>query len=97
MVDRTLLPPDQVAVLSQRLPGWDCDGTSLSRVVEFTDFAEAFAFMVRVAEVAEDLDPHPAWSNSWNRVTLAVTSHSAGGLTGLDVEFAQRVDQLVDN
>ena len=96
MVDRTLLPPDQVAALDQRLPGWDCDGTSLSRVVEFTDFAEAFAFMVRVAAVAEDLDHHPDWSNSWNRVTLAVTSHSAGGLTGLDVELAQRVDQLVD-
>ena len=97
MVDRTLLPPDQVAALGERLPGWDCDGTSLSRVVEFTDFAAAFAFIVRVAEVAEDLDPPPDWSNSWNRVTLAVTSHSAGGLTGLDVEFAQRVDQLVDN
>jgi 4a-hydroxytetrahydrobiopterin dehydratase len=96
MVDRTLLPPDQVAALGERLPGWDCDGTSLSRVVEFTDFAEAFAFMVRVAEVAEDLDHHPDWSNSWNRVTLAV-SHSAGGLTSLDVEFAQRVDQLVDS
>ena len=52
MVDRTLLPPDQGAALDQRLPGWDCDGTSLSRVVEFADFAEAFAFMVRVAEVA---------------------------------------------
>ena len=97
MVDRTLLPRDQVAALDQRLPGWDCDGISLSRVVEFTDFAEAFAFMVRVAAVAEDLDHHPDWSNSWNRVPLAVTSHSAGGLTGRDVEFAQRVDQLVDN
>ena len=97
MVDRTLLPSDQVAALGERLPSWDCDGISLSRVVEFTDFAEAFAFMVRVAEVAEDLDHHPDWSNSWSRVTLAVTSHSAGGLTGLDVEFAQRVDQLVDN
>ena len=97
MMDRTLLPPDEVAALGERLPGWDCDGPSLSRVVEFTDFAEAFAFMVRVAEVAEDLDHHPDWSNSWTRVTLAVTAHSAGGLTGLDVEFAQRVDQLGDN
>ena len=97
MVDRTLLPPDEVAALGERLPGWDFDGTSLCRVVEFADFAEAFAFMVRVAEVAEDLDHHPDWSNSWNRVSLAVTSHSTGGLTGLDVEFAQRVDQLVGN
>ena len=97
MVDRTLLPPDEVAALGERLPGWDCDGISLSRVVEFTDFAEAFAFMVRVAAVAEDLDHHPDWSNSWNRVNLAVTSHSTGGLTGLDVEFADRVDRLVDN
>ena len=97
MVDRTLLPPDQVEALNRQLPGWDCDGTSLSRIVEFADFAEAFAFMVRVAEVAEELDHHPDWSNSWNRVNLAVTSHSTGGLTGLDVEFAERVDRLVDN
>ena len=97
MVDRTLLPPDQVAALGEQLPGWDCDGTSLSLVGKFADFAEAFAFMVRVASVAEDLDHHPDWANSWNRGTLAVTSHSAGGLTGLDVEFAHRVDRLLDN
>ena len=96
IVDRALLSPDQVAALDQRLSSWDCDGTNLSRVIEFADFAEAFAFMVQVAVVAEDLDHHPDWSNSWNRVTLSVTSHSSGGLTGLDVEFAERVDQLVE-
>ena len=97
MTDRTLLTNDERADLATRLPGWQVDGDHLRRSWAFTDFAEAFAFMVRVAEVAEDLDHHPDWSNSWNRVTLAVTSHSAGGLTSLDVEFAQRVDQLVDD
>jgi len=97
VTDRTLLTNDERADLATRLPGWQVDGDHLRRSWAFTDFAEAFAFMTQVADVAEDLDHHPDWSNSWNRVTLAVTSHSAGGLTGLDVELAQRVDQLVDH
>ena len=64
--------------------------------MEFSDFSEAFAFMVRVAEIAEELDHHPDWSNSWNQVIIAVTSHSAGGLTTMDVGFAERVDDLLD-
>ena len=96
-MDRDILSADAIASLATRLPNWDSNGTSLSRVLEFADFAEAFAFMVRVADIAEELDHHPDWSNSWNRVTIAVTSHSAGGLTETDVGFAERVDRLVDD
>ena len=96
-MDRDLLSAEVIASLAARLPNWEFDGTSLSRILEFADFAEAFAFMVRVADIAEELDHHPDWSNSWNRVAIAVTSHSAGGLTGRDVGFAERVDRLVDD
>ena len=98
MTDRTPLTPDERRALSARFPDWTVDGEVLRRTWEFVDFAEAWAFMGRVAEVAEELQHHPDWSNSWNRVDLTVTTHSAGqgagGLTRLDVAFAEAVDAL---
>ena len=74
--------------------GWERRDGSLHRDLVFADFAEAFAFMTRVAEVAERLDHHPDWSNSWNRVSIDLTSHDAGGLTERDVELAREIDRL---
>ena len=67
----------------------------LHRELEFADFAEAFAFMQRVAGVAEELDHHPDWSNSWNRVTIYLVTHSEGGITDKDRELARRIDGLL--
>ncbi|HEY7811047.1 MAG TPA: 4a-hydroxytetrahydrobiopterin dehydratase [Allosphingosinicella sp.] len=77
------------------LPGWRWDGESrcIRRSFTFGDFAEAFAFMARVALAAEKADHHPDWSNSWNRVDIALSTHSAGGLTALDVELAKVIDR----
>ena len=94
-MDRSPLTADEIAILDTRLPDWTCDGASLARDFTFTEFAEAFGFMTRVAEVAESLDHHPDWSNSWNRVEIAVTTHSNGGLTRLDLAFAEAVDALL--
>ena len=95
-MDRTLLTADELATLDSRLEDWSCDGTSLSRVFTFVDFAQAFEFMTRAAEVAESFDHHPDWSNSWNRVTVSLTTHNAGGLTGLDVALAEAMDALAE-
>ena len=89
-----LLTPDEVAGLDALLPGWSCDGASLTREFTFADFAEAFRFMVSVAEIAESLDHHPDWSNAWNRVSVSLTTHSAGGLTRLDVSLAEAMDEI---
>ena len=93
--DRTLLDAEAVAGLAAGLPAWTCDGSRLSREFVFADFNGAFAFMTRVAVVAEELGHHPDWSNSWNTVAMTVTTHSAGGLTGLDVAFVGAVDDLL--
>jgi 4a-hydroxytetrahydrobiopterin dehydratase len=62
----------------------------------FADFAEAFAFMTRVALIAEQLDHHPEWSNVWNRVSIKLCTHSAGNtVTEKDREFAQRIDAFI--
>lgn len=67
---------------------------AISRNFRFRDFNAAFGFMTRVALVAEKLDHHPEWSNVWNRVTVTLTTHDAGGLTELDVKLAEAMDRL---
>jgi 4a-hydroxytetrahydrobiopterin dehydratase len=75
--------------------GWEVVDGKLRRTLTFADFSEAFGFMTRVALVAEKLDHHPDWSNSWNRVDLAIVSHDQGGITEQCVEFATRVNRLL--
>jgi 4a-hydroxytetrahydrobiopterin dehydratase len=77
------------------LSGWELRDGALHRELTFSDFPEAFGFMTRVALAAEKLDHHPDWSNSWNRVTIAITSHAAGGVTETCLELARRIQHLV--
>ena len=78
------------------LPGWtyDAEAKAIRRSFRFGDFSEAFAFMTRVAFAAEKADHHPDWSNSWNRVDIALSTHSAGGVTAKDVALAREIDTL---
>ena len=77
------------------LPGWELTDGTLHRSLEFKNFSEAFAFMTRVALVAEKMNHHPDWSNSWNKVELAIASHDAGGLTDQCFTFAAKVNELL--
>ena len=79
-----------------RLPGWALrgDGLAIEREWRFADFGEAFGFMTRVALAAEKADHHPEWSNVWNRVTIVLTTHDAGGLSGRDVALAETIDAI---
>jgi 4a-hydroxytetrahydrobiopterin dehydratase len=91
----TPLTPEQINGLSASLPTWSLVNGKLQRELRFADFSEAFGFMARVALAAEALGHHPEWSNVWNRVTIALTTHDTGGLSSLDVELARRIDALV--
>ena len=71
------------------------DGLAISREFKFADFSAAFAFMTRVALLAEKADHHPEWSNVYNRVNIALTTHDAGGLSGRDVAMAKAIDALI--
>jgi len=75
-------------------PGWTLDGAALTRTYRFKDFAEAFAFLTRVAAHAEAVDHHPEFTSVWNRVDFRLTSHDAGGVTARDVELARAIDGL---
>ena len=76
------------------LPGWSVAADRLQRGFRFADFNAAWGFMSRVALLAEQQDHHPDWSNSWNRVEIALTTHAAGGVTARDVTLARSIDSL---
>ena len=78
------------------LPAWryEAEARAISRSFTFRDFSEAFAFMTRVALAAEKLDHHPDWTNVWNRVDIALTTHDEKGLTRLDVTLARTIERL---
>ena len=67
----------------------------VERVFRFADFSAAFAFMTRVAMLAEVHDHHPEWSNVYNRVTIRLTTHDAGGLSARDAAMAAAIDALL--
>lgn len=89
-----VLPDDEVAARLAELDGWEVADGGLHRVFTFANFNEAFGFMARVALIAEKLDHHPDWSNSWNKVDIAVSSHDAGGLTERCFELATKINAL---
>lgn len=80
------------------LSDWDYDDgrDAITRRVTFPDFPSAFAFMTRVAILAEKADHHPEWSNIYNRVDILLTTHDAGGLSHRDVELADAIDAILE-
>ena len=75
--------------------GWRHEDNALRREFTFTNFKEAFAFMTSIAEMAEAADHHPDWSNSFNTVTIALTSHDKGCVTQRDSSLAEQINTLV--
>jgi 4a-hydroxytetrahydrobiopterin dehydratase len=75
---------------------WEEKNNQLSKTFTFSDFSEAFAFMVRVAMLADKRDHHPDWSNAYNKVMIALSTHDAGDVvTDKDRELANAIDALL--
>ncbi|QPC99382.1 4a-hydroxytetrahydrobiopterin dehydratase [Qipengyuania soli] len=91
------LTEEERATWLSALPQWSLSraGAAIERKFEFADFSEAFAFMTRVAMIAETRDHHPEWFNVYNRVEITLTTHDAGGLSLRDVKMARKIDALV--
>ncbi len=91
------LDEGQIAEALATLPDWTLrtDGLAIERSFRFADFVAAFAFMTRVALLAERADHHPEWSNVYARVTITLTTHDAGGLTARDVALARAIEAVV--
>lgn len=77
------------------LPGWKFAGDALAKTLKFASFREALSFMVRIGFEAEAMDHHPEWTNVYDRVSIRLNTHDAGGkVTAKDVELAKRIEKI---
>ena len=92
------LTDSERTALATTLPKWELASTpeSIRREFRFKNFSQAWAFMTRVALLAEKHDHHPDWSNVWNRVQIVLNTHDAGGLTQKDIALAQAINALLE-
>jgi 4a-hydroxytetrahydrobiopterin dehydratase len=90
----TLLNEEEIAARLGSVPGWERDGDSIVAVVTRADFRDALLYVGAVGYLAEAAGHHPDIAISWNKVTLTLSTHSAGGLTGADFDLAGRISQL---
>ena len=81
------------------LPGWHkVEGrNAIAKSFKFKSFTEAFGFMAKVALTAEKMDHHPEWFNVYSRVDVTLTTHSAGGVTDLDINLAKAMEGFAAN
>lgn len=77
-----------------KLAGWTVSHGKLHREYKFADFVHAFGFMASAAVQAEAFGHHPEWSNVWNRVTVDLTTHDAGGITEKDFQLAAAMEAI---
>jgi 4a-hydroxytetrahydrobiopterin dehydratase len=94
MADKLAAPALTAAL--QQLPAWTHDAAkdAIQRDFRFADFVEAFGFISRVALLAQAADHHPEWTNVYNKVTIVLTTHDAGGVTQKDIDLATAIDKL---
>lgn len=89
------LSGQQIQASVADLADWEIVGSALHRELRFADFSEAWAFLSRVALLAERMNHHPEWNNVYNRVSLKLTTHEADGLSELDFTMARAIDRFL--
>ena len=89
------LTPDQIKAALPSVKEWKKSAATVSRTFQFKDFVAAMDFVTKVAALAEAANHHPDIDIRWNKVTLHLTTHSAGGLTENDFNLAQQIDRLL--
>jgi len=77
------------------LPGWSVVNEKLHKEFQFDSFNQAFGFMTRAAMEIEKMNHHPEWFNVYNKITIELTTHDAGGITKNDVNLAKILNSLV--
>jgi len=88
------LSSEQISEELKNLPGWSVKDEKLHKDFEFGDFNEAFGFMTRAAMHIEKMNHHPEWFNVYNKLTIDLTTHDAGGITENDINLAKILNSL---
>jgi len=94
---KALTEREVASFLTDNLQDWTFEKNSITRNFKFKTFIEAFSFLTAIALVAEKLNHHPDWSNSYNKVSIALTNHEAKGVTQLDFDLANKIDRIFKN
>jgi len=89
------LSDEQIKIELESLNGWTIKNGKLHKDFVFSDFVEAFSFMTKVALHAEKMNHHPEWFNVYNRITIDLMTHDAGGITQNDVELAKFIESAM--
>lgn len=89
---RALLSDAEIDAALAELPGWSRAGDAISKEFRFGDFRAAIWFINAAAAQADVMDHHPEWSNVYNRVSVTLRTHDAGGITAKDIELARAMD-----
>ncbi|MDE0836123.1 MAG: 4a-hydroxytetrahydrobiopterin dehydratase [Akkermansiaceae bacterium] len=91
-----LLAQEELAVALKKCPEWEQEKKYITRSIEFEEFMEGIDFVAVVGEIAEEAQHHPDISVKYTKVTLKLTTHDVGGVTDLDIQLAQRIDNVLD-
>ncbi len=86
------LTDEEITTALASLPGWSRNGETLTKIYTFATFPQGIGFVDRVALVAEELGHHPDITINYNRITMALSTHDAGGVTEKDVALAHRIE-----
>lgn len=89
-----LLEDPEIEARLGELEGWVREGDRIVKTFELADFVGSVGFVNKVVAPAEEMNHHPDLEISWNRVTVSITNHAAGGLTDADFDLARKIDAL---
>ena len=92
----SLLDKDQVNYFLEKNPSWNINDKSIKKEFKFKNFIDAFGFISKVALLSEKMDHHPNWQNTYNKVTIELTTHDIGGITSSDIKLAEAIDILIN-
>ena len=92
----SLLDQNQLDYFIGKNPSWIIDNKMIKRDFKFDNFIDAFGFMSKVALLAEKMDHHPNWQNTYNKVKIELTTHDKGGITTNDIKLAESIDKLIN-
>lgn len=97
MMSLSALTQTEIEAALQVLPKWHYQAQAIQRHYLFKDFVQAFKFMSKVAELAEQQTHHPDWSNSYNKVEIQLTTHQIGAVSQCDITLAHAIEALFNN
>ena len=93
----SLIDKNQLNYFIKKNPSWILSNKTIKKEFKFDNFIEAFGFITKVALLSEKMDHHPNWQNTYNKVTIELTTHDIGGITTNDIKLAEAIDKLINS